>query len=244
MTERRTERREGHRENGTGRVEVTTERTAEGTVYRAEPRVVTTDVNVLERPTTVAPFQDRLRWGPIVGGLATTIALMLLFTMLGLALGFTLFEPNEDTTTIVKSAAVWSTVSGVLAFFLGGWVTGKTAAVENDDNALINGFIVAAAALVMILFLGGLGLGNLFGIIGGNIGDIAQIVTNNPNQVPNSIPVIAPDAATVFERAENSAWYSLAGLVIGLAAATLGGWVGHKSRHGHELHDHTTGGAG
>ena len=173
----------------------------------------------------------------------TTIALMLLLTVLGLAIGLSVFEPSSDPTEIATSAAVWSAISAVIAFFLGGWVTGKAAAVENDDNALLNGFMVAAAALFMVLVLGGLGLGNLFGVIGASIGDIARVVVNNPDAVPNNVPVDAPDVSTVYDRAANGARYTLAGLVIGFAAATLGGLVGHKSRHGHDLHGHTTGAA-
>ncbi len=210
-----------------GYVDVTTERTGEGVVYRAQPGVVTADTNVIERQTTVAPFKDRLRWGPIVGGLMTTIALLLLFTLLGLAIGLAVFEPNDDPTTVATSAAVWSAISAVLAFFIGGWVTGKTAAVENDDNALLNGFMVAATALFLILVFGGLGIGNAFGQIGNAIGDLALLADGgNANQ------------QAVFNRAENSAWYSLAGVALGLASATLGGWVGHKSRHDHDLHGH------
>ena len=49
--------------------------------------------------------------------------------------------------------------------------------------------------------------------------------------------------SSLFERAETGAWYTLAGLVVAFAAATLGGWLGHKSRHDHDLHGHAPGGA-
>ena len=164
--QRRTRPNERPLNDGSNHVAVTTEPTSEATVYRTEPSTrarrgttaTESRVNVIDRQTTVASFTDRLRWGPIIGGLLTTIALMVVFTALGLAIGFSVFDPDSDTTNVTRSAAVWSAVSAVLAFLLGGWLTGKTAAVENDGNALLNGFLVAAA-LVTILFLGGMGLG-------------------------------------------------------------------------------------
>ena len=237
--------------DGGGHVAVTTDPADEGTVYRAEPiarverdtPVHETNVIVIDRHTTVAPFKDRLRWGSILGGLLTTIALMVVFTVLGLAIGFSVFGPDSDATHVTRSAAIWSAVSALVAFFLGAWVTGKTAAVENDDNALLNGFMVAAAALFTILFLGGLGLGNLFGLVGNSIGDIARLAAENPQAVRDVGTNVDTDVSGsgIFERAENGAWYTLAGLVVAFAAATLGGWLGHKSRHSHDLHGHVPG---
>ena len=59
MTQRRgadAERRLGDRER---HVDVTTERTGEGEVYRTEPRVVVEPTNVIDRQTTVTPFKDQ-----------------------------------------------------------------------------------------------------------------------------------------------------------------------------------------
>ncbi len=222
-----------------GYVDVTTERTGEGVVYRAQPGVVTADTNVIERQMTVAPFKDRLRWGPIVGGLMTTIALLLLFTLLGLAIGLAVFEPNDDPTNIATSAAVWGAVSAILAFFLGGWVTGKTAAVENDDNALLNGFMVGASALALTLWLASMGVGNLLGGIGNNIDEIARVGRDQFANVDTQATAqnAQNTAVNAYDEARNGAWGTLAAMALALGASTVGDLLGHRSQDHHTKRD-------
>jgi len=174
--------------------------------------------------------RDRVRWGPILAGLLTTIATLLLLTLLGLAVGLSAFEPNDaGNSEVGTSAAIWGAASALVAFFLGGWVAAKSAAVDGEASGALNGFLVGAAALALILWLIGTGLGNLIGAVGNNIGDIANLGNANNVTVPDGT-----DAATVarenYDEARNSAWGTLAGLALALAASTIGGWLGHNER--------------
>jgi hypothetical protein len=219
------------------RVDVRVEETGEGTVYRAEPRYAATPVveetPVIERYGTYTGRRDKIRWGPILAGLATVITSMLVLTVLGLAIGLSAFDPDDDG--VGTAAAIWSALSALVSFFLGGWVAGKTASVHGDDNALLNGFMVGASALALLLLLTGMGLGNLLGGIGSNIADIARLSGDtvsgvDPNTAAQNVRQGAVDA---YDEARDAAWGTLAGLVLALGAATLGGLVGHRNRHDH-----------
>jgi len=221
-------------------VNITVEQTGEGTVYRAQPRHLVTEHGVTERSVTeravpVAPARDKVRWGPILAGLIATIASMLVLTVLGLAVGLSVFDPG-DGDGAGTSAVIWSALSALIAFFIGGWVTGKTAAVHGDDNAILNGLMVGATALALVLWLAGMGLGNLLGGIGSNIGDIARIGVEGTAGIDTT--AAAQDARNVavsgYDEARNSAWGTLAGMVLALAAAAVGALVGHKNRHMHD----------
>ena len=246
MTQRRTNdpmRRQGP---DSGHVNVTVENTGEGTVYRAEPRYAAqgtpvverdyTETNVVDR--TVAPQKDRIRWGPVLAGLIATIAAMTVLSVLGLALGLSAFDRGTDGDDVGTAAAIWTALSALLSFLLGGWVAGKTASVHGDDNALLNGAMVGATALSLILLLTGLGLGNLLGGIGSNIGDIARLGrdTVSGGDVNAATETARQTAAEAYDDARNAAWGTLAGMLLALGSAAVGGLLGHRSRREHREH--------
>jgi hypothetical protein len=69
-----------------------------------------------------------VRWGPIIAGLFTAIATLLILAILGLAIGLTAFEPeNTDQRTFGTAGGIWRTFSALVAFFSGGWIAGRTA---------------------------------------------------------------------------------------------------------------------
>jgi hypothetical protein len=209
--------------------------------------------NVAVGPATVTgenmlPARNRIQWGPIMAGLLTTIAAMLVLTVLGLAIGTTAFEPRDPGESIGTAAAIWGGVSAILAFFLGGWVAAKTAAVGGGFSGLMQGLLVGATALALILYLTGSGLGNLFGTIGANIGDIANVAQDTAQQegvtaeeaqaeaaaqadeAQAEANEVVGNATAAFLDAEEEAWGTLAGIVLALGAAALGGLIGHNKR--------------
>lgn len=172
-------------------------------------------------------FRDRVRWGPIVAGVFTALTTLVIMTILGLAIGMSAFEPDETgARTIGTAAAIWGIISALLAFFLGGWVAGRNAQGSPEDNGAINGFLVGAATIAVMLWLIGAGMGNLLGLVGANVDAITQIV--------DDANVSQEDVATItqenYDDARDAAWGTLAGLVVALAAATAGGAMGRPDR--------------
>lgn len=175
-------------------------------------------------------FRDRVRWGPIVAGVLTALTTLLVMTILGLAIGTTAFEPGEDGgRTVGTAAAIWGIFSALLAFFLGGWVAGRNALASASDNGALNGFLVGAATIVVMLWLIGIGLGNLLGFASANVNEIASLnaVESIVAQPDDATETATNTAQAAYDDARNSAWGTLAGLLIALGAATLGGKLGH-----------------
>lgn len=241
MTQRRVTKPTSGASDGDGHVNVTVENTGEGTVYRAEPRYPRTttpvmhETNVIDRHTTVSPRRDKIRWGPVLAGLVTTIASMLVLTVLGLAIGLSVFEPASDGNDVGMAAAIWSGLSALVSFLLGGYVAGKTASVHGDDNGLLNGLMVGATGLALTLWLASMGVGNLLGGIGSNIDEIARVGRDNfANIDANATAESARQSAVnAYDDARNGAWGTLAGMLLALGASAAGGLLGHKSRHEH-----------
>ena len=198
------------------------------------------------RPATqvgenVPTARNRVQWGPIVAGLLSAIASMIVLTVLGLAIGASALEPTAPGEEIGRWAAVWGGISAIVSFFIGGWIAAKTAAVGGQFAGLMNGLMVGASGLALILWLTGTGLGNLLGTVGTNIGDIANVAQQETEEQGVTATGVQSQAADVaanvettarnsFDEIEDGAWGTLGGLVLALGAAALGGLVGYNKR--------------
>lgn len=217
-----------------------TERQERVSVQRPVVPVVA-ERTVIDRSTMVPTVRDRIRWGPIVAGLVAAIASLLVLLVLGLAVGLSALKDRASGNDVGGAAAVWSAASALIAFFIGGWVAGRTAAVRKGEIGLLNGLMVGAAALTLLLYLTASGVGNLVGGIGSNIGDIARLGTEqvqsgqvDPQQAQGQAQEAAQRARQAaqqsYDKAKASAWVTFAGLVLALGAAGVGGIVGHKAK--------------
>jgi hypothetical protein len=179
----------------------------------------------------VMPVRNRVQWGPIIAGVLTSIATLLILSVLGLAIGASVFEPRDAGESIGTGAAIWGALSAIVAFFLGGWVAAKTAAVGGPGSGMINGLMVGATILALLLWLVGSGIASIVGAIGSNIVDIANLAQDQgqtAQQAQQQAQTADPQQA--FENVRDSAWGTLAGLLLPLIAAAVGGYLGHNTR--------------
>jgi hypothetical protein len=175
--------------------------------------------------------KNRVQFGPIVAGILTAIATLLILTVLGVAIGGSALEPRDAGETMATAAAVWGVASALIAFFLGGWVAAKTAAVAGAGSGLINGLMVGAAILVIVLWLTGSGVSAILGTIGSNVGDITSLVqqqAGSTQEVEQQAQQV--DAQQAFDTVRDGAWWTLLGMILPLVASGLGGLLGHNER--------------
>ncbi|CAA9554346.1 MAG: hypothetical protein AVDCRST_MAG88-990 [uncultured Thermomicrobiales bacterium] len=210
---------------------------------RPAPRVTGNREVEIDVPETYALDRDRVRWGPILAGLVTALTTLLALSLLGLAIGLTSVNAGEAVANnsaprgIGLGAGIWGAISAILAFLLGGWVAGRTAAVFNKGWGALNGMLVFLVAVPFTLWLVGQGLGALVG----SLGNLAQALNIDPNAVRDTAQqagqqagqqaqqVTPEQAAEAARRARNTAWATLLSIGLGLGAATLGGLLGTRS---------------
>jgi len=162
--------------------------------------------------------RDLVRWSPVVAGVVTTIATLIVLSALGVAVGASAVDPNENAAGVSTEAAIWGIASAVLAFFLGGFVAAKAAAVGGTPAGTFNGLMVGVTAIALTVILVGFGVGNLLGAAATNLGQVAGLNLRG-------------DATTnAFANAEASAWATFIGLVAALVLSALGGLAGHRDR--------------
>lgn len=91
------------------------------------------------------PLGPRVRWGGLFAGVVVAFAVILLFTMLGIALGVltvdnSLFASRSDTQNFTNSAGIWAGVSALIAYFVAGMVATKVTD-RPDGGALLHGVL-------------------------------------------------------------------------------------------------------
>ncbi len=147
------------------------------------------------------PVRNRVQWGPIVAGIASAIVTFLLLTILGFALGASVLEPANSAGEIGTWAAVWGAITAIVAFFVGGWIAARTAAVDGSFAGLMNGLMVGAGGLLFIIWLSASGLGNLFGTIGSTVGQVANVAATTAPAAQEATGATAGEAGDAVEDA-------------------------------------------
>ena len=202
----------------------------------------------------LATEKDRVRWGPIIAGLFTALSTLALLGVLGLAIGASSFDAGDQGRNFGIGAGVWGALSALLAFGLGGWTAARTAAVRGERNGLLNGTMVWVVAIPLLLYLLSSGIGSLLNTAGQVANTAATVAApvagqaaNDPAAqagVQNGAAVAQANAQALQAQAADpanqeaaadairrGAWGTLASLLFGLGAASLGGYLGARRTH-------------
>ncbi|MBX3063508.1 MAG: hypothetical protein KF726_11065 [Anaerolineae bacterium] len=116
----------------------------------------------VESLALIAP-KDKLRFGPILAGLATTITILVTMALLGAALGLSTLDANSSNNNPGTFAAVWGGFSALVAFFLGGHAAGWATAIPGKRIGAANGAMVFVIAVPILLWLAVSGVGSVLG---------------------------------------------------------------------------------
>jgi hypothetical protein len=189
-------------------------------------------------------------WSAVWVGALAAICAVVLFGLIGVALGAHLVGP-EHRVVDLKKIGLWTLVfsvfSAFLSFVLGGWVAGKIAGVRRSEPGMLHGAIAWLVAVPLLVLLAGLGASSYFG---GWYGGLAW--SNNSGPAPG-VPFVRPEVpyagATDQERAQfraeeaeynqkvkqwqedtpkatrNGALGALTALLLGLVGSVIGGWM-------------------
>jgi hypothetical protein len=217
-----TDRTAGEQNTADRTTDRTTDTWTPRTVRPAGPRA-TTGGDLHQEVDVIAP-RDRVRWGPIFAGLVTALSLFLLLSLLALGLGLTAADAAtspDQTNAIGTAGAIIAAVIGLLAFVIGGFVAARTSAVVGRGAGAMNGFLVWALGIVLILALGAMGVGTIFGAAGDIFGQVQASGIG-----PEDVPAVDPQQAQ--EALRNSALAGFVSLALPALAALLGGVLGAR----------------
>lgn len=197
---------------------------------------------------------DVVRWGPIVAGVVTAFTVLLFMTVLGIALGLSALGEENTSQNWGTAAGIWGGLSLLMAFFVGGWMAGRSAVPGLDRNGLLNGFVTGAATLLLLLWLATTALTGALGFFAGTVtglagaaapaaieavtsgaipaptavaDEVAQAVQNPENVVPAQADEAVQAAAdSAAAKAGPGAWGTAIAILLAIGAAAVGGMVG------------------
>lgn len=153
---------------------------------------------------------DLVRWGPILAGLVTAFSTWMLLNLLGLAIGIGGVQPGAPPTPAeaITPSALWTALSLLIGLFVGGYIASRTAGITGGFVSAVNGAMVWASWLTLLLILTAL---TAAGVIAAPGAPAAPGFTITPG---------------LISALAGAAWGSFIALLLGLVAAILGGIVG------------------
>lgn len=178
----------------------------------------------------VVDYHDRVRWGPIFGGIVIALSTQLILSALGVAIGLSAGASGSDAGAVGTGVGIWSIISLFISLFLGGWVMALTCGPMNKKTALLNAAILWGTTLAISSWLLVSGISGVFGAVASNAGEIVNQVqqpggVNIPNQVPNLDP---NQARNIAANTAKAAWSFIFGSLLSLVAAMIGASVGAR----------------
>jgi hypothetical protein len=175
-------------------------------VYDTPGATITTDT----KPT------DLIRWGPILGGLFAALATLITLGVLGLAVGLSAYDANDPLGAFGIGAGIWSAITALISFFVGGWVAARSAAFAGRTSGIFNGAMVWFVAIPLLVYLLGSGLGGL----ARTAGSVAGTVAETAGAAAGAAAANPELQATAGAAANDPAAQATAGTVVDQAQAT------------------------
>jgi len=190
-----------------------------------------------------------VNWSAVGVGALAAVAAVMIFGLIGIALGAHLLDPEHRVVDLKKlglGALAFSVFSAFLSFVIAGWVAGKIAGILHAEPAMLHGAITWLVAVPLLVVLSALGAGSSLGAWYAGLGASAAAKSAD---TPFERPEAPGPAATEPERAQytndmaeyrqkvrqwredtpkvtrNTALTALTALLLGLIGSVLGGWM-------------------
>lgn len=125
----------------------------------------------------------RLSWGAVFAGLVVATALQIVLTLLGVAIGFSAWQPGESAGGLGIGAAIWAIISVLLSLFMGGRTTGRLAGILTRTDATLHGILLWGLSTIFTVWLLASGVRALAGGATGLMGNVLGMGAQAASQV-------------------------------------------------------------
>lgn len=143
--------------------------------YEARPEEVMTPGDAIR--TTLL---NRVSWSAVFAGVVMAFVAHIILNLIGVSIGAATFmSAGPQAEAFSWGAAIWASIAGIIAAFVGGYTAGRLAGEPEKSTACWHGLVSWAAsililALVMTTAAGGLIAGPMQAFIGQGAGTAAQ----------------------------------------------------------------------
>ncbi len=105
---------------------------------------------------------DRVRWTSVIAGFFTVLATLIVFSVLGVAIGLSTVDANNPSG-FALGLSIYGAITALIAFLVGGYISARTAAVAGSGNGILNGAMVWIITIPILVYVLGNGIGSLLG---------------------------------------------------------------------------------
>jgi hypothetical protein len=212
---------------------------------------------------------DRVRWPAIIAGLFAALSVLAVLTVLGAAIGASTVDRNSDAGNFGLGSGIWGGISVLIAFAVGGYLAAHTSALRGTGQGALQGAMVWMVTIGLLVYLIAGLVGSAARTATDAATATASAAASNPQVTGaaadatqnGTTPPAAAQAGQAIqdasrnlqnsvggedvERAASTAakgsWGTLIAMLLGLAAATIGGVMGaRKNHHDDSVSVHTT----
>ena len=166
-----------------------------------------------------APGPWPVLWSAVWVGALASVALVLIFGLLGIAIGaHAAIPPRGDASwrQMGFGSLILSVLGAFLAFAAGGWIAGKIVSARRAEVTMLHAAVSWLVSLPILLVLATFGSAVFFGSwYSGLAGVPSWVATSGP-------AVVTPEAVAM---ARTAAVGALSALLLGLVGAIVGGWM-------------------
>ncbi len=116
---------------------------------------------------------NRISWASVFAGVIAVLAISMLLSLLGVALGFALLDPESATDVGNGSGTavtIWTIISLLISLGIGGFIAGRLATTDG----YIHGFLVWALSLLVGIWFGTMTINNAARITGSAISSVTS----------------------------------------------------------------------
>ena len=145
----------------------------------------------------------RLKWGAVFAGLVVALALQVVLTLLGTAIGLSAVGPGTSARGIGIGAGIWMIVTALIALYVGGLTTGYLAGVLTRGNGALHGVLMWGLSTLLAAYLLASGVGSL---LGGAVQLASGAAAATAGTVAHGGPAVDSAAQATSRRARATRW--------------------------------------
>lgn len=145
--------------------------------------------------STPLSYLKRVSWPAVFAGVVLALAVQLLLSLLGLAIGASTIDPLQEQDPmrgIGIGSSIWFAVTTIVALGVGGWAAGRLAGISKKVEAALHGLLTWGFTTLLLFYF-------VNSVIGGLISGAAGVVGRGMELVGGGLQTLSPDVASQME---------------------------------------------
>lgn len=143
-----------------------------------------------------------ISWGAVIAGLVVAVAISWLMFLLGSAIGLSIADATDFEAMgegLGIGTVIWILLTAIIAYFLGGLVTGRLAGKPDKTTGLLHGVTLWGTATIFTFLLGYAGIANLLQGGGAVVQGAASLTAGAGSAVATGISGVAAAGASLAD---------------------------------------------